>query len=141
MPGKSHGPRCLVGCSPWGSEELDTTERLSLHFTTKEEISTPLLLCPLLHPALFLLPSKHPLLTRAQTPLLWGSQSPPHPQPSPPAVTDTWLPRSQVRFGLSHSPPLEKAMTPHSSPLAWKIPRTEEPGRLWSMGSLRIGHE
>ena len=32
----------------------------------------------------------------------------------------------------------EKAMTPHSSPLAWKIPWTEEPGRLQSMGSLRV---
>jgi len=35
---------------------------------------------------------------------------------------------------------LEKAMTPHSSPLAWKIPWTEEPGRLQSMGSLRVRH-
>ena len=35
---------------------------------------------------------------------------------------------------------LEKAMAPHSSTLAWKIPRTKEPGRLQSMGSLRIGH-
>ena len=34
----------------------------------------------------------------------------------------------------------EKAMAPHSSTLAWKIPWTEEPGRLQSMGSLRIGH-
>ena len=36
---------------------------------------------------------------------------------------------------------LEKAMAPHSSTLAWKIPRTEEPGRLQSMGSLRVGHD
>ena len=35
----------------------------------------------------------------------------------------------------------EKAMTPHSSPLAWKIPWKEEPGRLQSMGSLRVGHD
>ena len=34
----------------------------------------------------------------------------------------------------------EKAMAPHSSTLAWKIPWTEEPGRLQSMGSLRVGH-
>ena len=33
---------------------------------------------------------------------------------------------------------LEKAMAPHSSTLAWKIPWTEEPGRLQSMGSLRV---
>ena len=36
---------------------------------------------------------------------------------------------------------LEKAMAPHSSTLAWKIPWTEEPGRLPSMGSLRVGHD
>ena len=32
-------------------------------------------------------------------------------------------------------------MAPHSSTLAWKIPWAEEPGRLWSMGSLRVGHD
>ena len=36
---------------------------------------------------------------------------------------------------------LEKAMAPYSSTLAWKIPWTEEPGRLQSMGSLRVGHD
>ena len=36
---------------------------------------------------------------------------------------------------------LEKAMAPHSSTLAWKIPWTEEPRRLQSMGSLRVGHD
>jgi len=35
----------------------------------------------------------------------------------------------------------EKAMAPHSSTLAWKIPWTEEPGRLQSMGSRRVGHD
>ena len=34
----------------------------------------------------------------------------------------------------------EKVMAPHSSTLAWKIPWTEEPGRLQSMGSRRVGH-
>ena len=34
----------------------------------------------------------------------------------------------------------EKAMAPHSSTLAWKIPCKEEPGRLQSMGSRRVGH-
>ena len=36
---------------------------------------------------------------------------------------------------------LEKAMAPHPSTLAWKIPCMEEPGRLQSMGSLRVGHD
>ena len=35
----------------------------------------------------------------------------------------------------------EKAMAPHSSPLAWKIPWTEEPGGLQSMGSQGVGHD
>ena len=35
----------------------------------------------------------------------------------------------------------EKAMAPHSSTLAWEIPWMEEPGRLQSMGSLRVGHD
>ena len=36
---------------------------------------------------------------------------------------------------------LEKAMAPHSSTLAWKIPWVEEPDRLQSVGSLRVGHD
>ena len=46
---------------------------------------------------------------------------------------------NSVGFGVSnlHS---EKAMAPHSSTLARKIPWMEEPGRLQSMGSLRVGH-
>ena len=36
---------------------------------------------------------------------------------------------------------LEKAMAPHSSTLAWKLPWTEEPGRLQSMGSRRVRHD
>ena len=51
------------------------------------------------------------------------------PLPSP-AMQET-----QVQF-LGWEDPLEKAMAPHSSTLAWKIPWTEEPGRLQSMGSL-----
>ena len=33
LPGKSYGRRSLVGCSPWGREELDTTERFPFHFS------------------------------------------------------------------------------------------------------------
>ena len=36
---------------------------------------------------------------------------------------------------------IEKAMQTHFSTLAWKIPWTEEPGRLQSMGSRRVGHD
>ena len=41
---------------------------------------------------------------------------------------------------LGREDPLEKEMATHSSILAWKIPRTEEPGRLQSMESQRVGH-
>ena len=37
--------------------------------------------------------------------------------------------------------PLEKEVATHSSTLAWKIPWTEKPGRLQSMGSQRVGHD
>ena len=41
---------------------------------------------------------------------------------------------------LGQEDPLEKEMATHSSTLAWKIPWTEKPGRLQSMGSQRVGH-
>ena len=42
---------------------------------------------------------------------------------------------------LGEEDPLENEMAPHSSTLAWKIPWTEEPGRLQPMGSQRVGHD
>ena len=52
-----------------------------------------------------------------------------------PAVQET-----QVR-SLGWEEPLEKEMATHSSTLAWKIPWTEEPGRLQSRGLQRVGHD
>ena len=52
-----------------------------------------------------------------------------------PAVQET-----QVR-SLSWEDPLEKEMATHSSILAWRIPWREEPGRLQSMGSQRVGRD
>ena len=51
-----------------------------------------------------------------------------------PAMQET-----QVR-SLGWEDPLEKGMATHSSILAWRIPWTEEPGGLQSMGSQRVGH-
>ena len=51
-----------------------------------------------------------------------------------PAMQETWV-RS-----LGWEDPLEKEMATHSSILAWRIPWTEEPGRLQSVGSQRVGH-
>ena len=42
---------------------------------------------------------------------------------------------------LGWDDPLEKEMAVHSSTIAWKIPWTEEPGRIQSMGSQRVGHD
>ena len=47
---------------------------------------------------------------------------------------------TQVR-SLGREDPLEKEMAIHSSTTAWKIPWTEDPGRLQSMGSQRVGHD
>ena len=52
-----------------------------------------------------------------------------------PAVQET-----QVQ-SLGWEDALEKGMATHSSILAWKIPWTEEPGRLQSIGSQRVGHD
>ena len=49
--------------------------------------------------------------------------------------------RTGSKFGKEYDKASEKAMAPHSSTLAWKIPWTEELGRLQSMGSLRVGHD
>ena len=52
-----------------------------------------------------------------------------------PTMWETWV-RS-----LGQEDPLEKEMATHSSTLAWKIPWTEKPGRLQSMGSQKVGHD
>ena len=54
---------------------------------------------------------------------------------NPPAMLGTWV------LSLGREDPLEKEMATHFSTLAWKIPWTEEPGRLQSMGSQRVGHD
>ena len=52
-----------------------------------------------------------------------------------PATRETWV-RS-----LGREEPLGEEKATHSSILAWRIPQTEEPGRLWSIGLQRIGHD
>jgi len=54
-------------------------------------------------------------------------------------LVGTHLPRQEMRVGfLGWEDPLEKKMTTHPSILARRTPWTEEPGRLWSMGSQRV---
>ena len=52
-------------------------------------------------------------------------------------MQETWVPS----LGLEDPLEKEKEMAIHSSTIACKIPRTEEPGRLQSMGSQRVGHD
>ena len=51
------------------------------------------------------------------------------------AIQETWIP------SLGWEDPLEKEMATHSSILAWRRPRTEEPGGLQSTGLQRVGHD
>jgi len=52
-----------------------------------------------------------------------------------PAMQETWV------QSLDQEDPLEKGMSIHSSILDWRIPQTEEPGWLQSMGSQRVKHD
>jgi len=52
-----------------------------------------------------------------------------------PAMQETWV------QSVGWADPLEKGMAIHSSVLAWRIPWSEEPDRLQSMGSQRVGHD
>ena len=52
-----------------------------------------------------------------------------------PAMRETWVP------SLGREDPLEKTVATHSSILAWRVPRTEKPGRLQSMGTQTVGHD
>ena len=53
---------------------------------------------------------------------------------NPPAMQETWV------QSLDREDPLEEGMATHSRILAWRIPWTEKPGGLQSMGSQRVGH-
>jgi len=52
-----------------------------------------------------------------------------------PTMRETWVP------SLGWEDPLEKEMATHSNILPWRIPWTEEPGRLQPTGSQRVGHD
>ena len=110
LSGKFHGWRSLVGYSPWGRKESDMTEWLQFHHLSNLQIKT--------------------LLT------LWGFPCGSVVK-NPPAMQEpqeTWV------QSLGREDPLEKSMAIQSSILAWRIPWTEEPGGLQSMGSQRVRH-
>jgi len=108
------GQGSLVCCSPWGRKELDTTEWLNW----------------LESGALGLKSNSATYSVRAFPVAQWVKKLP--------AVQETQ--KTQVQFlGWEDSP--EEEMEIHSNILAWKIPWTEEPGGLQSMGPQRTGHD
>ena len=159
LPGKSHGWRNLVGCSPWGCKESDTTERLHFHFSLSfigEGNGNPLQCSCLENPrdggawwaAVYGVTKSRTWLNRLSS----SSSSrirPSHtdwavviPRGSgfhrgsdskEPACTGTWV------QSLCREDPLEKGTAAHSSIPAWRMPWTEEPGGLQSMRSQRVG--
>ena len=100
-----------MGSSPWGRKESDTTERLHFHF----------------HFHLLLILLIFSLCISSSVRCTWVSPVAQRLKHLP-AMRETWV-RS-----LGWEDPLEKEMAPHSSSLAWRIPWTEEPGGLQSIG-------
>ena len=74
-------------------------------------------------------------------PLAWASQVAPMVKNMP--ARKISMPAGNLRhvWSLGQEDPLEEEMTTHSSILAWRIPRTEEPGGLQSIGLQRVGHD
>ena len=113
LPGKSHGRRSLVGCSPWGRYGSDTTEGLHFHFSLScigEGNGNPLQ-CSCL---------ENPRDGGAWWAAIYG------------------VAQSQTRLkqlsSSSSSMEIGKEMATHSGILAWRIPWMEEPGELQSIG-------
>ena len=157
LPRKSHGRRSLVGYSPWGLEESDTTERLPFHFSLSciaEGIGSSLQCSCLENPrdggawwtAIY-------GVAQSQTQLKWLSSSSKEGNGNSlqysclenpvdigawwaavHGVTQSWTRLSNFTFTF-HLHALEKEMATHSSVLAWRIPGSGEPGGLPSMGS------
>ena len=84
------------------------------------------------------LPLSHPFFWSLLLLTPWASQVALAVKNPPASAGETW--EVQVR-SLGQEDPLEEDTANHSSILAWKTPRTEEPGGLWSMGSQRVNRD
>ena len=132
LPGKSHGRRSLVGCSPWGRWGSDTTDQLHVHFSfhaLEKEMAT--------HSSI--LAWRIPWTEEPGVLQPMGSQRVGHNWANELNWTD-WTADGVIRKKGELVNSKGEAMAPHSSPLAWKIPWTEESGGLQSMESQRVGH-
>ena len=126
LPEKSHGQMTLAGCLPKGWEESATTEWLSILVKTAPG-SRPRTWITRESP--FLLPPCHCHLSKGSYTSVTLSHS---------TGSKTSEKCSCIILICTLS---EKAMAPHSSTLTWKTPWMEEPARLQSMGSPRVGHD
>ena len=141
LPGKSHGRRSLVGYSPWGRKESDMTEQL--HFSMLRAYTYPVIslqsfLGGNTEKARYLIGTAKShtkavsllgIEKKISTAIKIGIHPHSHYTVNQNLLNTYYLPEFA-----------EKAMAPHSSTLAWKIPWTEEPGGLQSMRLLRVGH-
>ena len=152
LPGKSHGRRSPVGCSPWGRSELDRTELLHFHFSPScigVGNGNPLQYSCLENPsdrgawwaAVFGVAQSRTRLKRLSS----SSSSPLQAPTEESSVTGTKKKRCTLHLSdftfTFHFHALEKELATHSSVLAWRIPGTGEPSGLPSMGSHRVGHD
>ena len=128
LPGKSHGQKSLVGCSPWGPEELDTTEWLHFHFSLScigEGNGSPLQCSCLENPrdrgawwaAVYGVAQSRTRLKR-----LSSSSQRPTGSPGASDGKESACSAGGVVSIMSQEDPQEKAMATCSSILAWRIP-------------------
>ena len=118
LPREFQGQRSLVGSSPWDHKVLDMKEQLSTYHQDQNRGDQG-----------EAYPGKLTLLESKPGAFLVAQRI-----KHLPAMQETWV-RS-----LGWEDPLEKEMATHSSIPSWRIPWTEEPGRLQSMGSQRVRH-
>ena len=132
-----------MGCSSWSPRESDTTERLNFHFHFQMVKHLPTMRKTrvqsmgwedLLEKGMAIHSSILAHCPKKGLKEIWASLVAQMVKRLP-GMRETWV-RS-----LGWEDPLKKEMATHSSTLAWKIPWTEEPGRLQSMGSQRVGHD
>ena len=149
MPGKSLGWRTLVGCSPWGHEESDMTERLHFHFSLScigEGNGNPLQCACLENPrdrgawwaAIYGVAQSRTQLKQLSSSSRERICFPGGASGKEPACQCGRYNRGRFNPWVGKIP--EKEMASHSSSLAWRIPWTEEPGWVQSVRPQRVGN-
>jgi len=149
LPGKSHGWRSLLGYSPWGREESDTTERLHFHFSLScigEGNGNPFQCACLENPrdggawwaAVYGVAQSWTRLKRLSSSSRERICFPGGASGKEPTCQCRRCNRGRFNPWIEKIP--EKEVASHSSSLAWRIPWTEEPGWVQPMRPHRVGH-